>query len=178
MGGRGGSSGMGSSKASLPSLEGTAKQVAWAEDIRNNVFHLLDIIAEEKEVPRGYINWGNELANFLVKAFDAKESEYDDYSDKYDFSAAEAFKEKYGYIKEKTVNGKTRHVLSWKHKKLARDYKNVIKNNKSASEWIERRKGNFGPWQKSMTYSLINKSPNYVDKDEYWKSHKPGSGII
>lgn len=178
MGGRGGSSGMGSSKASLPPLEGTAKQVAWAEDIRNNVFHLLDIIAEEKEVPRGYINWGNELANFLVKAFDAKESEYDDYSDKYDFSAAEAFKEKYGYIKEKTVNGKTRHVLSWNHKKLARDYKNVIKNNKSASEWIERRKGNFGPWQKSMTYSLINKSPNYVDKDEYWKSHKPGSGII
>lgn len=30
MGGRGGSSGMGSSKASLPPLEGTAKQVAWA----------------------------------------------------------------------------------------------------------------------------------------------------
>lgn len=78
MGGRGGSSGMGSSKASLPSLEGTAKQVAWAEDIRDKVFRLLDFIAEEKEVPRGYINWGNQLANFLVKAFDAKESEYDD----------------------------------------------------------------------------------------------------
>lgn len=36
MGGRGGSSGMSSGRANLPDLQGTEKQIAYAEDIRKN----------------------------------------------------------------------------------------------------------------------------------------------
>lgn len=170
---------------SIPALEGSAKQVAWAEDIREKVFAWLDAIAAGEKA-RGGMDWGPELIETVAEAFYAHEDiqghpdndgEYIDY-DRYDFSAAKIFTEKYGFLQEENVNGKIKVRQRWDYRKLVADYKQKIKENRSASAWIESREKIFGPWQRSMTYDLINTTPDYIMKEEYWKDHKKYSGMI
>lgn len=70
MGGRGSSSGLSNNQISLPKLRGSEKQIAWAEDIRNEAIRTADLnIESSKKRMKEYGDSGKALFGPRLEAY-------------------------------------------------------------------------------------------------------------
>lgn len=145
MGGRGGSSGL-SGGSSLPKLEGSEKQVKWAEDIRNRynfteqqmkrAVESTDINGVNPAI-RGtmesiVLKKHKEFENSVQMQNQFKSEQYSrQYVKSHNIEMTEDFKRKRS---EDTQKAKEKYK-QW----LIKEYKKILKTEKSAKWWIDNR---------------------------------------